>query len=305
MGEDGRGGAPGNDLVALLQSGPTNAHPERGTGILFPVNRYRELFMALPEKVQSEVTSRWGNPATDPFVRGDTFHLVANALGTLPPSALWSIATWNIEGTYSRLVTVRENQDMFFGMGYGVCRSNAALTKGVPPPFSKEPTGGGGIRMHHKFVVVDFDKPTARVYLGSYNFSSPADTENGENLLLIRDRRRDVRPSAHRRPRGMHPRAGDEGDALTRRGIPPALAGYRRAYDRAERERQRVAHDLVRGLQRRTDRPPDGIDEQDGQSGEDDHGRHASKQRGTSRGQAVHLWTGASLAAISCPNGPS
>jgi phosphatidylserine/phosphatidylglycerophosphate/cardiolipin synthase-like enzyme len=38
-------------------------------------------------------------------------------------------------------------------------------------------------------VVIDFDKPTARVYLGSYNFSSPADTKNGENLLLIRDRR--------------------------------------------------------------------------------------------------------------------
>ena len=31
--------------------------------------------------------------------------------------------------------------------------------------------GGGGNRMHHKFVVIDFDKPTARVYLGSYNFS--------------------------------------------------------------------------------------------------------------------------------------
>lgn len=65
----------------------------------------------------------------------------------------------------------------------------SALTKNVPLPFSKEPTGGGGIRMHHKFVVIDFDKPTARVYLGSYNFSSPADIANGENLLLIRDRR--------------------------------------------------------------------------------------------------------------------
>jgi phosphatidylserine/phosphatidylglycerophosphate/cardiolipin synthase-like enzyme len=65
----------------------------------------------------------------------------------------------------------------------------AALTKNVPKPFSAEPTGGGGIRMHHKFVIIDFDKPTARVYLGSYNFSSPADTKNGENLLLIRDRR--------------------------------------------------------------------------------------------------------------------
>lgn len=65
----------------------------------------------------------------------------------------------------------------------------AALTKGVPEPFKSEPTGGGGIRMHHKFVVIDFDKPTARVYLGSYNFSSAADTKNGENLLLIKDRR--------------------------------------------------------------------------------------------------------------------
>ena len=43
--------------------------------------------------------------------------------------------------------------------------------------------------MHHKFVVIDFDKPTARVYLGSYNFSIPADKKNGENLLVIRDRR--------------------------------------------------------------------------------------------------------------------
>lgn len=59
--------------------------------------------------------------------RGDTLHLVANAIGTLPPSWLWSIASWNLEATYNRLVTVRENQDMFFGMGYGVCRSDAQL----------------------------------------------------------------------------------------------------------------------------------------------------------------------------------
>lgn len=37
--------------------------------------------------------------------------------------------------------------------------------------------------------LIDFDKPTARVYMGSYNFSKPADNENGENLLLIKDRR--------------------------------------------------------------------------------------------------------------------
>ncbi|MYM22126.1 phospholipase [Duganella sp. FT135W] len=61
------------------------------------------------------------------------------------------------------------------------------LSGDVPPPFSEEPVGGGGTRMHHKFVVLDFDKPTARVYLGSYNFSGPADTANGENLLLVKD----------------------------------------------------------------------------------------------------------------------
>ncbi|MFM7165288.1 MAG: phospholipase D-like domain-containing protein [Planctomycetaceae bacterium] len=68
----------------------------------------------------------------------------------------------------------------------------AALTKNIPEPFKSEPTGlagGVGNRMHHKFIVIDFDKPSARVYLGSYNFSNPADKENGENLLLIRDRR--------------------------------------------------------------------------------------------------------------------
>jgi phosphatidylserine/phosphatidylglycerophosphate/cardiolipin synthase-like enzyme len=67
--------------------------------------------------------------------------------------------------------------------------SPAALNDNVPAPFRVEPGGGGGIRLHHKFVVIDFDQPTARVYTGSYNFSDPADTANGENLLVIRDRR--------------------------------------------------------------------------------------------------------------------
>jgi phosphatidylserine/phosphatidylglycerophosphate/cardiolipin synthase-like enzyme len=59
----------------------------------------------------------------------------------------------------------------------------------VPEPFKSEPSGGNGIRMHHKFVVIDFDKPNARVYMGSYNFSSSADLKNGENLFFFQDRR--------------------------------------------------------------------------------------------------------------------
>ncbi|CAN8105042.1 unnamed protein product [Discula destructiva] len=66
----------------------------------------------------------------------------------------------------------------------------ASLLQGtLPPPFDVEATGGFGTRLHHKFVVVDFNRPTARVYTGSHNFSVSADTKNAENLFLIRDQR--------------------------------------------------------------------------------------------------------------------
>lgn len=72
---------------------------------------------------------------------------------------------------------------------------SSALTGGAPKPFANEPSGLAGekgnkrgTRMHHKFVVIDFNTPDARVYFGSYNFSEPADQENGENLVFIKDR---------------------------------------------------------------------------------------------------------------------
>jgi cobaltochelatase CobN len=75
--------ATGNALIERLQSGPTNAHPERGEGMPFPLTRYRELFAQLPTKVQREVTTRWGEPETDPFVRGSAFHLPALRFGNV------------------------------------------------------------------------------------------------------------------------------------------------------------------------------------------------------------------------------
>lgn len=65
----------------------------------------------------------------------------------------------------------------------------SALVKNVPQPFQAEAKGGSGVRLHHKFIVIDFHTDDARVYLGSYNFSSAADKDNGDNLVLIRDRR--------------------------------------------------------------------------------------------------------------------
>jgi cobalamin biosynthesis Mg chelatase CobN len=89
-----RGGAGGGgpsvstltaaDLITLLQSGPTNASPQRGTSpATLPLTRYTELFASLPEAIRTAVTTRWGDPATDPFVRDDTFHLPALIFGNI------------------------------------------------------------------------------------------------------------------------------------------------------------------------------------------------------------------------------
>ncbi|CAK4032730.1 Phospholipase D [Lecanosticta acicola] len=65
----------------------------------------------------------------------------------------------------------------------------ALMTQNVPAPFRQEATGGNGTRLHHKFLVCDFNTPRARVYTGSYNFSHAADSKNSENLFCIRDAR--------------------------------------------------------------------------------------------------------------------
>ena len=84
------------DFIALLQSGPTNAHPRRGhSDAMLPLARYAELFATLPEEIRAAVTARWGDPATDPFVRDDAFHLPAHRFGNvtilLQPARGWQL----------------------------------------------------------------------------------------------------------------------------------------------------------------------------------------------------------------------
>ncbi|RYD46397.1 MAG: phospholipase, partial [Verrucomicrobiaceae bacterium] len=126
-----------------------------------------------------------------------------------------------------------------------------ALSKNLPEPFRSEPSGlsgGVGTRMHHKFVVIDFDKPTARVYLGSYNFSNPADQKNGENLLLVRDRRvatsymvEAVRIFDHYHFRVLQSKNGAR--TKLQLAVPPAKAGAKTWFDdyftRAQKIRDR------------------------------------------------------------------
>ena len=72
------------DLITRLQSGPTNANPQRGhSAVILPLTRYAKLFDALPEEIRTAVTARWGDPATDPFVRDNAFHLPAHRFGNV------------------------------------------------------------------------------------------------------------------------------------------------------------------------------------------------------------------------------
>jgi hypothetical protein len=63
--------------------------------------------------------------------RGNTIHLVLNAVGLIPKTFLFDTASYVVEGTYNRLDEVTDNHDMFQGEGYGVC--NKALKSYVGP----------------------------------------------------------------------------------------------------------------------------------------------------------------------------
>lgn len=65
----------------------------------------------------------------------------------------------------------------------------AYLNEKTPEPFKKEWSGGSGIHMHHKFVVTDFNLPTAKVFTGSCNMAVSGEKGNGDHLILIEDQR--------------------------------------------------------------------------------------------------------------------
>jgi phosphatidylserine/phosphatidylglycerophosphate/cardiolipin synthase-like enzyme len=57
----------------------------------------------------------------------------------------------------------------------------------VPPPFQDEYSGGSGIVIHDKFVVVDFNGDSPVVFTGSSNLAAGGEEANGDNLLAIYD----------------------------------------------------------------------------------------------------------------------
>jgi phosphatidylserine/phosphatidylglycerophosphate/cardiolipin synthase-like enzyme len=63
------------------------------------------------------------------------------------------------------------------------------LAAHTPEPFKSEWDGGSGIHEHDKFVVTDFNLPTAKVFTGSSNLSVSGEEKNGDNLVMIEDPR--------------------------------------------------------------------------------------------------------------------
>lgn len=63
------------------------------------------------------------------------------------------------------------------------------LADKAPPPFKREWSAGKGINIHHKFVVTDFSLATAKVFTGSSNLAPSGEKGNGDNLVMIQDRK--------------------------------------------------------------------------------------------------------------------
>ena len=61
------------------------------------------------------------------------------------------------------------------------------LSGHLPEPFKTEWSGGSGVRLHHKFVICDFNQANSVVYTGSSNLAAGGEQHNGDNLIEIRD----------------------------------------------------------------------------------------------------------------------
>ncbi len=72
------------------------------------------------------------------------------------------------------------------GSKNGVRVAGAGIAHQLPPPF-KEEENIPGVSIHHKFVVIDFKGKNPVVFCGSSNLAQLAETQNGDNLLEIRD----------------------------------------------------------------------------------------------------------------------
>jgi len=72
----------GDALMLYLMAGPTNAGNDgREIRETLSMKHYKQFFTSLPKRIQDEVTARWGEPESDPYVVGDLFALPLASFG--------------------------------------------------------------------------------------------------------------------------------------------------------------------------------------------------------------------------------
>lgn len=142
------------------------------------------------------------SPHTDPLL---SLNEIASAVNNASSSVLYSVAFLNqiTSGPTADAFRKLINRPIF---SYGTVDNEGSLelrkpdgTAGLvdfdylaskaPQPFAAEWSGGKGRNVHHKFVVTDFNLPTARVFTGSSNFSKAGEKGNGDQLIMMKDRK--------------------------------------------------------------------------------------------------------------------
>ncbi|SCB29881.1 cobaltochelatase subunit CobN [Rhizobium lusitanum] len=76
--------ADGDALMRHLADGPTNSgHDGRLVRERLSFSEYRDFFSSLPERIQDEITTRWGDPEADPYAREGAFALPFTRFGNV------------------------------------------------------------------------------------------------------------------------------------------------------------------------------------------------------------------------------
>jgi hypothetical protein len=116
----------------------------------------------------------------------------------------------------------------------------AYLKANAPQPFTAEFSSGAGIHEHNKFVVTDFNLPTAKVFTSSSNMTESGEKGNGDHLIMIEDPRvatSSSRPSSSsttstsplksvrsRSRQRSHSRSQSQSPKPRRPGLPPFIS---------------------------------------------------------------------------------
>jgi phosphatidylserine/phosphatidylglycerophosphate/cardiolipin synthase-like enzyme len=120
--------------------------------------------------------------------KGSVFYAVMEPKGTGPVlEALQTIAARPVIFSFGTVETDSGLAVQAADGAMGDVVGFAFLDKKVPPPFTREWSGGSGKHIHHKFVVVDFNGDKPAVFTGSSNLAAGGEKENGDSLIAIRD----------------------------------------------------------------------------------------------------------------------